>query len=563
MIRAKKTKGKWVYTYASKNYTQDEKAQLQLDVIVAQPGITPTDAQELIVEAEQSAIGLLPDVVNLAAPELTQEDKKILQGVRRTVNDLGNIEWLVHVRPSTNTYALCSDIQAGMEMAKQANNESYFFQASNYYTSLLKNNPRTSYPPFAPLHQLIKTNEDGTVSATTPLHFSKYLELVKPFVINDKGFYIGDICSLSNDLARPNFAYFDIASVTHGDTTSWESFETHFYDYEIKVFRAWLGSIVVGECSDTRALVLLDNGGGGKGTLLKILHAALGTSFGTFTAQGLRKEFAGKEFLGKRVMACTDCKDDPYILTHELIHQVTTGDSLRIEGKGADAYTAPNVYCRVLVATNTMLKIDVNKESDRRRFLLLELKPYPKETLKKIYQVDENGELILDEKGNMIWKGNSSFPKQLKAEWPAYLAKCLDAYAELCPDHTNIQIPLKMQETIYTKNVDEDSVELEEILKGMFEFKQSGTTRRTDFWHMVKSKVNAKMKDFKLNSAGQNKVKLALISLAKEKGVEVKFDQKDDFSGGEGRKHSIRGVVSLLDRNEERSMISADELFED
>jgi len=102
-----------------------------------------------------------------------------------------------------------------------------------------------------------------------------------------------------------------------------------------------------------------------------------------------------------------------------------------------------------------MLKIDVNKESDRRRFLLLELKPYPKETLKKIYQVDENGELILDEKGNMIFKGNSSFQNNSKLSGQHILAKCLDAYAELCPDHTNIQIPLKMQETIYTKNVDE------------------------------------------------------------------------------------------------------------
>ena len=484
IVEASRNKsGNWSYDIDGISYRTDASAIKAMQTI--DENISPATAKGLLSKAceeWQESQGTSKMPVDLSVKVLTAQDRKLLEPVKGHLGSDGEMVWLVLKNKETNTYRICNNFRQGM-LLLQNGTSTYFDRANEFYRKVLSSVPADQFPPLSPVRQHLARSKEFGLFAKRDLHFSQYLEDAEPWVTEDPEFRVSDLKPMSNDPAVPNLMYFNLNDLAKGDCDSWEQFELHFDKNAVKPFRAWIASIFVEQCRDSRVLYLVDKGGGGKGTIINVLSEVIGDAAGTFDSMGMRKEFAGSEFVGKRLMIEAENKN-PNLLSFPLIHKVTTGDVIRVEAKNKDAY-AMSTYCRVIVGANALPKINISMDSDRRRLFLLELKPYPVEIQKKIYQVDAQGNLVKDAGGNLIFKGNSEFPKALRAEWPAYLAHCMEAYKECCPDHANIQLPVELMDRIYTVAVDETTVSWSEKLEAHIEFGEHLYCSRSKFWDRI------------------------------------------------------------------------------
>jgi len=371
-IEASKNRaGNWAYEIDGTLYRTEANAIKAMQTL--DENISPATAKGFLSQAQEAwsleqGTSKLP--TDFSVKSLTEIDKKLLAPVRGFLGEDGEMVWLVAKNEDTNTYRICRDFRQGM-LLLQREKSTYFDKANEVYRKVLSSVPSDQYPPLSPVRQHIARSKDFGMFAKKDLHFSQYLEDAEPWVTEDPDFRITDLKPMSNNPNVPNLMYFDLDSIAKGDCPSWEQFELHFDPLSVKAFRAGIASIFVEQCRDSRVLYLVDKGGGGKGTIINVLSEMIGDAAGTFDSQGMRKEFAGSEFVGKRLMIEAENKN-PNLLSFPLIHKVTTGDVIRVEAKNKQAY-AMSTYCRVIVGANALPKINISMDSDRRRLFLLEL----------------------------------------------------------------------------------------------------------------------------------------------------------------------------------------------
>jgi energy-coupling factor transporter ATP-binding protein EcfA2 len=404
-----------------------------------------SEADECLNAAKGATLNTSPNKrFDLTVPILTQDDLKILEPIRYTYTEKGEVQWLICKNTETNTYTPSPTIEQGLRSQSLNGTSMYEFIKSEFYTPILQDMCQEDMTRLTPIASDIQWAEDSqSIIAKNTLYFQHYLASARPFMEEEtEKFLLKDVKSLSNDPKIPNYMFFDKETVMEGDCSAWLEFEEHFDKFEREYFRAWIWSIFEEQCTDTRVLYLYDNGGGGKSTMINALQGALGHAFGVIDSNHLGSTFLGAEIAGKRLIVEPDNKS-PNICMTGIIHKIATGDSIRVEHKGRDSYTM-KVYSRVLIAGNIRPIIDADKQSDARRLALIELKPYSDEIQKRIYRTDKEGNFILTETGHKIFIGNHNFAEKMKDQLTAYLFLCRKSYERHCPNHDSIALPKSM-----------------------------------------------------------------------------------------------------------------------
>jgi hypothetical protein len=196
-----------------------------------------------------------------------------------------------------------------------------------------------------------------------------------------------------------------------------------------------------------QALVLYDNGHTGKSTLFAVLAWALGGKENCAYPDPLLSpkddKFYTSQYYGKHVVFIPDCKN-PNLLRTGWIHSYTGGDTVSVQYKGRNAFSA-RCYGKAYIATNAIPSLDVQAEHIKTRLIILRPTLTP-EALERLGQRDASGALITDDDGKVLIKGDPLFESHLKDEFWAFLKKCKIHYDLLCPDGCTIQLPKSVRD---------------------------------------------------------------------------------------------------------------------
>jgi len=145
---------------------------------------------------------------------------------------------------------------------------------------------------------------------------------------------------------------------------------------------------------------------------------------------GPGKRFAIASAFDKRLVVVPDTKNRNLAMVG-LIHQLTGGDSMNVEGKGLPPFTArPRV--RVLTHANPSPRI-TRSRSNTSRLMLIEVQPRAGGT-------------------------DPEWPGLIHAQFPAFLEACQAIYAEVCPNHGDIALDPAAKSAI-ERAIDEDEFE--------------------------------------------------------------------------------------------------------
>lgn len=151
----------------------------------------------------------------------------------------------------------------------------------------------------------------------------------------------------------------------------------------------------------------------GKTTVLNIIKELFGeAAAGINNAQvSSKSRFLLSNMFNRRVAIYPDCKNLRFPMS-ELFRTMTSGDVVPIEFKNEGFVNIP-MYLKLFIASNEMPYVS-SDTADLSRLLVVEVNQVTKR------------------KTDPEWK------KKLRAELPAFLASCKEAYQNLCPDHGDI-----------------------------------------------------------------------------------------------------------------------------
>ena len=166
----------------------------------------------------------------------------------------------------------------------------------------------------------------------------------------------------------------DVDSLTDtGPIDAWEFMESFMDGYHL-YFRAWIYGLYASYDKGRQALWIDGGGQNGKTTMCKAIEESFPASLvGVIPGgTGLKKEFAGSTFFGKRLATCSDCKNTT-LLQGELIHAILGGDSASIEFKGKDSFRG-NVFCKLLICSNFAPDVTGYLQSEKSRCIYIHMR---------------------------------------------------------------------------------------------------------------------------------------------------------------------------------------------
>ena len=207
-----------------------------------------------------------------------------------------------------------------------------------------------------------------------------------------------------------------------GDWSAWEEFTGRLDAPDS--FRAWVWSIFELRHGGRQMLWLRGDGHDGKTKVARVLAAALGTAAGVLDDERLGgdgKRFALASIWDKRLVVVPDTKVRTLAMGG-LLHQLSGGDVMFIEGKGLQGFSAqPDV--RLLIASNEHPAVTRNR-SNTSRLLPIEVGPRP------------------------TYRSDPTWEHRLREQLPAFLAECRRAYTQLCPEHGDIPLEAATAEAL-------------------------------------------------------------------------------------------------------------------
>ena len=269
----------------------------------------------------------------------------------------------------------------------------------------------------------------------------------KTTITQNPDFFVKNLKSLSNDPSELAVTHINLTSLPDGDTPAWDEMRQKFTDDEWAVLCAYIYATFDMTNFSRQALVLYDNGHTGKSTLFTVLAWALGGKENCAYPDPLLSpkddKFYTSQYYGKHVVFIPDCKN-PNLLRTGWIHSYTGGDTVSIQYKGRNAFSA-RCYGKAFIATNTIPSLDVQAEHIKTRLIILRPQ-LTQEAIERLGQRDSQGEFIRDESGKIVIKGDPRFETRLKEEFWAFLKKCKAHYDRLCPDGCTIQLPKNVRE---------------------------------------------------------------------------------------------------------------------
>ncbi|MBN2499547.1 MAG: hypothetical protein JXB38_02205 [Anaerolineales bacterium] len=146
---------------------------------------------------------------------------------------------------------------------------------------------------------------------------------------------------------------------------------------DIELLQQWCGMLLTGKNHAQMLLILTGTAGGGKGTIVRVLHGILGTgNVGMLRTQLLETRFEIGRCSGKMLLYGSDVNED--FLNHRgasMIKSLIGGDPLNAEFKGSNKTPEMEGCFNMILTCNSHLKIKLqgDEEAWRRRLLIIEL----------------------------------------------------------------------------------------------------------------------------------------------------------------------------------------------
>lgn len=274
--------------------------------------------------------------------------------------------------------------------------------------------------------------------------FSARLMLGSTFHINPNQLPV----TFTNNPKTAAFSYFNLASLSDGDTPAFDMFCSAFKtEDEKKTFMAYVYAAVDERFKPSQYLWILGEGGNGKSSFLKALYKYFGDHMcGSLSVSSLTSDFGLENTLDKRVIIMSDVPSGMSVKSG-VFHNLTGGDVTDVNRKGK-AHISAILNPLVIAASNYAPNVNMTNSNERRRLLMVRMGQPSMEVQKKIYVTDENGDFVLDSSGAKTLTG---FPltERLIEEMPHILYKCKSAFDEkISPAFTNI-VPTKAEVDMY------------------------------------------------------------------------------------------------------------------
>lgn len=188
-----------------------------------------------------------------------------------------------------------------------------------------------------------------------------------------------------------------------------------------ETLEAFIGSIFFEQADREQYALIYGDGGDGKGSLLDMLSATLGPGYHSAQAPDAgNKRFWAHSIRGKRLVGMTDFSKMSF-LESDIFKAVTGGDIMACEGKN-ERQTNHRFNTKFMIMTNDEPDF-ARSRSNVRRVLYYQVEP-----------------------GERDYR----FKRELVAEAPHIVHRCIEAYRRLCPDH--MPIPYAENEMMYANS---------------------------------------------------------------------------------------------------------------
>ena len=282
------------------------------------------------------------------------------------------------------------------------------------------------------------------------------------FLACDK-FRTKPLADISNDISEPCLRYIDTGART-GDWTTWKQWmnETFELACAIPVFMAWLGCLLDAKNTGKQAVWLHGHGNDGKSKVADALIAYLGRSARAIGGKSMGNQFGLSKLEGKRLVIVSDAKNQK-LLQSEWAHNLTGGDSVDVERKGKDGYSA-KLIGKLLVCANISPEIRVDEVNQVTRLIYIKMRKRNEAELLAKKMAVRNAD------GSVSFVGNSTWPERLKTETESFLAECYRTYCHLAPTRSDIPQPTEMVEYTALAAADPRSEAVADMIDSVFDF---------------------------------------------------------------------------------------------
>lgn len=300
------------------------------------------------------------------------------------------------------------------------------------------------------------------------------------------------IANMTNDLTTPAFAYFDLNSLSEGPTPDFDGFLTGIYPECRDTFMAAVYATFYASSQLSQYIWLHGEGGDGKSSFLAAIAEFAGKRLAcSLNATAIKSDFGLEECVNKRVVIISDVKTGLTVKSG-IIHNLTGHDPIWVNRKNKPGMTV--TFNPVLwIASNDAPDVDFSNPNESRRCIYIRVKKPDKDVQKKMYFLDENGEIKLGKNGRPQFNGYD-LKSKLVAEMPHILYKCKEAFDRVCPaPHNAILQSDEALDLAMTNCIDLGADETEYYLQKTFDFTgdQKDRMKQADLFHAIQEQREA------------------------------------------------------------------------
>lgn len=245
--------------------------------------------------------------------------------------------------------------------------------------------------------------------------------------------------NITSDPEKPCFFFFDDSTLEEGDHPYWDQWLSRMPKAARPVFRAWVYSIYDEENEGRQLVWLYDKGYSGKSSVINSISGHMGRrGVGAISHKSMTNQFSYSTVFGKRLVVYGDNKN-PKLLHMESVHSLLGGDTVQVERKGKDSFTA-RVHAKILVASNVLPEVTLSARNEISRIIFVPLSDPPIEVMRAYCQTDAKGNILYYPDGSPKFTGGR-LEKHLLYEMPAFLHTCRRDYEKHCPNRRDIPLP--------------------------------------------------------------------------------------------------------------------------
>lgn len=235
--------------------------------------------------------------------------------------------------------------------------------------------------------------------------------------------------TITDDPNKPHYLLFSKEHLVSGQYPTWDEWLDKLKNPESsrKVLMIWIGGVFSNFKGCRQALWIQGEGGDGKSVICKAICEALGTA--GFALGSLKSDHALIGVEAARLILADDCQN-PKLLLHTKVKQLTGGASIKLNPKGQAEYTVTGDW-RILINSNPLPEIDLDNMAQASRLILLQIDPV--KNAKGVHV--ENKQL----------QGDGTFEDRIREEFPSFLHDCIELFEREILNHPkkiqNIPLP--------------------------------------------------------------------------------------------------------------------------